>query len=178
MTPVPLTHFAASSSGIGALGFSGQAFLIQLITFILAYLVLRHYAFGPIITMMRNRRETIENSVKLAEELSQEKIELEEKVEKTLHETRQKADSIIAEAQDSGRQAIREAEDKARQKAAAIVSAADTQVVQDTARARQQLEKELVGLIAETTEVIIDEKVDAKKDAQMIERALKKRQAA
>lgn len=176
MSSVLLTHFGAGSSGIGALGFSGQAFLIQLVTFILAYLVLRHYAFGPILKMMRQRRDTIETSVKLAEQLQKEQVELEEKIEKTLHETRQKADDIIAEAHDAGRQAIREAEDKARQKATAILSEADSQVVQDTARARKQLEKELVGLIADTTEAIIEEKVDTKKDAQLIERALKGRQ--
>jgi F-type H+-transporting ATPase subunit b len=175
---VPMTHFASSSSGIGALGFSGQAFLIQLITFILAYLVLRRYVFGPILAVMRQRRETIEGSVTLAEKLQKEQVALDEKVEKTLHETRQKADSIIAEAQDSGRQAIREAEDKARQKAAAIISEADSQVAQNTARARKQLEKELVGLIADTTEAVIEEKVDATKDAQLIERALKGRQTA
>jgi F-type H+-transporting ATPase subunit b len=171
-------HFGSSSSGIGALGFSGQAFLIQLVTFILAYLVLRKYAFGPILSMMQRRRETIESSVTLAKQLEKEKAELEVKVEKTLHETRQKADDIIAQAHDSGRQAVREAEEKARLKAAGILVEAESRITQDTSRARKQLEKELVSLIADTTEAIIDEKVDGKKDAQLIERALKERQAA
>jgi F-type H+-transporting ATPase subunit b len=176
MNPL-LMHFG-SSSGIGALGFSGQAFLIQLVTFILAYLVLRKYAFGPILSMMQRRRETIETSVTLAAQLQKEKVDLDEKVEKTLHEARVKADDIIAQAQDSGRQAIREAEEKARLKAVGILAEAESGIAQDTARARKQLEKELVSLIADTTEAIIDEKVDAKKDAQLIERALKERQAA
>ena len=38
--------------------------------------------------------------------------------------------------------------------------------------ARQALRKEMLGLVAEATEVIIDEKLDAKKDAGLIERAL------
>ena len=42
-----------------------------------------------------------------------------------------------------------------------------------TARARKQLEGELAGLVADATEAVIDEKIDAKKDAQLIERALK-----
>jgi F-type H+-transporting ATPase subunit b len=173
-----LTQFADSSSGIGALGFSGQAFLIQLITFILAYLVLRRYAFGPILNALQQRRETIESSVKLTADLQKEKTELEEKVEKALRDSRQQADSIIAGAQDAARQAILEAEDKARGKAAAIIKDAESRIVTDTSRARKQLEKELVGLISDVTEAIIDEKVDAKKDAQLIERALKGRQTA
>ena len=39
------------------------------------------------------------------------------------------------------------------------------------------LEKELVGLISDATEAIIEEKVDARKDAQIIERALKGQRA-
>jgi len=178
MNPALLTHFGASSTGIGALGFSGQAFLIQLVTFILAYLVLRKYAFGPILAMMERRRETIKSSVDLAAQLQKEKVELDEKVEKTLHEARVKADDIIAQAQDSGRQAVRDAEEKARQKTTGILAEAESRIVQDTSRARKQLEKELVSLIADTTEAIIEEKVDAKKDAQLIERSLKERQAA
>ncbi len=176
MNPL-LMHFG-SSSGIGALGFSGQAFLIQLITFILAYLVLRRYAFGPIINVMKRRRETIESSVKLAEQLQKEQVELEKKVEKMLHETRQKADGIIAGAQDAARQTIREGEEKARTKAAGVLTEAESRITQDTARARKQLEKEMVSLVSDATEAIIQEKVDTKKDAALIERSLRGRVAA
>ncbi len=172
-----LTNFGASSSGLGALGFDGQAFVIQLVTFVLAYLLLRRYAFGPILKILRERRETIESGVKLGEQMQQEKAELAGKVEKALHEARQEADDIIAGAQDSGRQAIREAEEKARAKAEGIVAEARQNITQETARARQQLEKEMAGLVADATQVIIEEKVDAKKDAELIERALKRKQA-
>src|ERR1700679_1269755 len=117
-----VTTFSDSTSGIGALGFDGKAFLIQLITFILAFLVLRRWAFRPIIKILNERRETIENGVKLGDQLKQEQAELETKVEQTLQETRRKADGIIADAQDNGRQIVKEAEDKAREKAAGVVA--------------------------------------------------------
>ncbi|HEX7633063.1 MAG TPA: F0F1 ATP synthase subunit B [Candidatus Saccharimonadales bacterium] len=171
-----LTTFGdSSSSGLGALGIDGTAFLIQLVTFVLAYLVLRRYAFGPIIKVLRERRETIESGVKLGEEMQRERAKLEEQVEKALHEARVQADSIIAGAQESAREAIREAEDKARDKAAGILKEAEGRIVTDTARARQKLEKELVGLVSDATEAIIKEKVDAKKDVELIERVLKER---
>lgn len=175
---IPATFAAESTSGIGALGFDGQAFVIQLITFVLAYLLLRRYAFGPIAKMLRERRETIESGVKLGERMQKEKAELEANVEDTLHKARQEADDIIANARDNGRQAIREAEDKAKAKAEGIVAEANQRIVQDTDRARQELEKEVVGLVTDATKTIIDEKVDAKKDAELIGRALKRKQAA
>lgn len=175
---IPTTFAAESSSGLGALGFDPQAFLIQLTTFILAYLVLRRYAFGPITKVLRERRETIESGVKLGEQMQKEKAELESKVEETLHDARRQADDIIANAQDSGRQAVREAEEKARAKAEGIVAEANQRIAQDKARARQELEKEVVDLVSDATRTIIGEKVDAKKDAELIDRALKRRQAA
>lgn len=173
-----VTHFAAESSGIGALGIDGKAFIIQLITFVLAFLILKRYAFKPILKVLNERRTTIESGVKLGEKMKQEEAKLAAKVDLTLHEARAKADDIIAGAQDTGRQSIREAEEKARAKAESIVGEAQSRIVQETARARKQLEQEVVGLISDTTEAIIEEKVDAKKDAALIERSLKRRQAA
>ena len=52
-----VTIFGESSpSGPGALGISGQALLIQLVTFALAYLVLRRYAVKPLLIVLDDRR--------------------------------------------------------------------------------------------------------------------------
>ncbi|HVI60742.1 MAG TPA: ATP synthase F0 subunit B, partial [Candidatus Saccharimonadales bacterium] len=74
------TQFAAAenASGLGALGFDPKAFLIQLTTFVLAYLVLRRFAFGPITKLLDERRETIERGVKLGEDMQKEKAVLEQ----------------------------------------------------------------------------------------------------
>lgn len=169
-----LTQFGAaeSSSGIGALGISGSSLVIQLITFVLAYLVLRRFAFGPILKILNDRRVTIETGVLLGEEMQKERVELSRKVSEALHKARAEADGILAEAQNVARTTIREAEDKARGKAADIVKDAETNADQAIVRARKALESELVGLISDATEAIIDEKVDAKKDAQLIDKAL------
>ena len=169
-----LTIFgAAESSGLSALGVDGQAFLIQFTTFVIAYFVLRRFAFGPILKMLRSRQETIEEGVRLGEEMRKERAKLEAEIEKTLHKTRVEADKIITDAHDAGRTAIREAEEKARDKAAGILKEADSRIAQDIARARQQLEKETVKLIAEATEAILDEKIDANKDTALIQKYLK-----
>jgi F-type H+-transporting ATPase subunit b len=175
---VILTTFADSSSGIGALGFSGTDFLIQLITFLLAYLVLRRYAFGPIIKVMRARRETIESGVKLGEQLRQEQTEMEAKVENIMQKARAEADNVIAGAQDTARQTIREAEDKAKAKADGIIKSSDERIAQDEARSRTKLEREVMGLIGEVASAVVEEKVDSSKDTALIEKVLKERRAA
>ncbi|HEY1064182.1 MAG TPA: F0F1 ATP synthase subunit B [Candidatus Saccharimonadales bacterium] len=173
-----ITLFAASeghesAEGIGALGLSGSAFLIQIITFVLAYFVLRKFAFGPILKVLNKRRETIESGVQLGEQMRKEKAELEKTVAKKLQDARLKADGIVADAENAARDTVREAEEKAAEKAAVIVSEGKARGEQEVARARKELEAELVGLISDATETIIGEKVDAKKDSALVERALK-----
>jgi F-type H+-transporting ATPase subunit b len=90
-----------------------------------------------------------------------------------LQEARKGADEIISNANDTGREAIKEAEEKAKLKADSIVEEAHRRIDQDAARVRKQLESELVGLVADATEAVIEEKVDAKKDEALIKRALK-----
>ena len=173
-------NFAAesSSSGLSALGVDVKAFIIQLITFGLVFLVLKRYAFKPILKVLNERRETIESGVRLGDEMRKEKSKLAGEIEAKMHQARQQADEIISGAQESGRQVVRDAEEKARDKAARIVDEAEGRLVQDVARARKQIEAEVINLIADATEVIIQEKVDPKKDAQLMERALKGRQTA
>lgn len=171
-----ITSLAASetsASGLSALGVDARAFLIQLITFVLVFFVLKKYAFKPILKVLAERRETIEAGVALGEEMRREKAELEKKTDNILQDARKQADEIIATANDAGREAIKEAETKAGAKADAIVDEAHRRIDQDAARVRKQLESELVGLVADATEAIIEEKIDAKKDDALIKRALK-----
>jgi F-type H+-transporting ATPase subunit b len=170
---LPVTHFAESSSGIGALGVDGKSFIIQLVTFVIAFWLLQRYAFKPILKVMEQRRKTIESGVALGEEMQKKQVEFDKKVDEELVKAREQADGIIADSQEAGRQITADAEAKATKKAEGILAAADDRIQQDTARARKKLEGELVGLISEATEAIIDEKVDAKKDAQLIDKALK-----
>jgi F-type H+-transporting ATPase subunit b len=109
------TQFGAEeSSGIGALGISGSHLVIQLITFVLAYFVLRKYAFEPILKVLAERRDTIEKGVKLGEEMQKERLALDKKVAAELHKARQDADGILSEASDTAKSTVRDAEDKAR----------------------------------------------------------------
>ena len=176
---VLLTQFgeASSSSGLGALGIDGKAFLIQLVTFALVFLVLKKWAFKPITKILDDRRKTIEAGVNLGEEMKKEQAVMEAKVAEELTKARQEADNIVGSAEETSRQTIREAEAKAQEKAAVIVKEGEERAANEMTRARKKLEAEIVGLVSDATEAIIGEKVDATKDAALIDRALKGQKA-
>jgi len=167
-----LALFATSTSGIGALGVNFTSLIIQLITFILAFLVLRKWAFKPIIKILQQRRQVVEDGVRLGEKMRQDEKSLEEKIEVQLHNTRVEADRIIAEANETAKQLVREAETQAKERAETILKETEEKAAVELARAKRKLETDLVNLVAQATTIVLDEKVDEVKDAHLIEKAL------
>lgn len=168
----------ASSSSSGILGLNTQAFVIQLITFLIVLLALRQWAFKPIVKLLNERRETINSGITLGEKMREEEAEMEEKVGSELRKARSEADKIIANAEQEARSTIQSAEETARTRAENMISDAKVQIDLETARQRVSLEKELVGLVSEVSEAIIGEKVDTQKDAALINRAFQERRTA
>jgi F-type H+-transporting ATPase subunit b len=170
---IGLEQYFGSSTGLGALGLSASAFVVQLITFVIALLILRKWAFKPIMKVLNERREAIEKGVSLGEQMQKEKEDLEAKVNQTLIQTRQKADKILSDASATARQMVHEAEDQAKVKAEVIIKDAAERGVLETKRAWRKLEGQLTGLVTDATEAVIGEKVDSDKDLELINRSLK-----
>ncbi|HVU59639.1 MAG TPA: F0F1 ATP synthase subunit B [Candidatus Saccharimonadales bacterium] len=176
---LPLIQFAESSSSpAAALGLSLQSYLIQLGTFIVAFLVLRQWAFKPIMKALHDRRKTIEEGLLLGEQMRAKEVKLEEDVAHRLRQARAEADRILAMAETEAKQAVQNAEEVTRKRTDKMLKDAEEQIKQTTLRERARLEKEIVGLVSEVSESIIGEKVDARKDAALIDKALKERRAA
>ncbi len=176
-----ITQFAAeeghaaeeAASGIGALGIDAKAFVIQLITFLFIYLILRRFVFKPVVGALQKRQETIDKGVKLTTELSSQKEELDREVAEVRKKARAEAEKVVSDSHAEAKAMIKQAEDDAAAKAAGILEDAQKKIADDTARARRNLEKEMVNLVVEATEAVTREKLDAKKDNALITNALK-----
>ena len=166
-------YFADSSSGLGTLGVNGSSFVIQLITLVLAFLVLRKYAFAPIAKILKERRETIEAGVSLGEKMKQDEEKLEKSIEDRLAKARAKADSILEEAKDAAKAAIKAGEEDAIRKAESILEDARNKTKLEMDAAKVKLESEIAGLVVEATEVLTREKIDSTKDAKLVDQAIK-----
>lgn len=168
-----LTMFGSEEVSGGILGFSMQAFVIQLITFIFVFLLLKKFAFKPIVAMLEKRRQTIEDGVLLGEKMEKRMKNLENESEKVIREARHEADRIIGNAHKETREIAHKAEKSTKAKADAMLKEAGQQIEEDSDRARRSLEKDIVGLVSEVTEAVVHEKVDAKKDSELIDTVLK-----
>lgn len=168
------TEAAEAAEGL-PLGLSLNAFIIQLITFVFVFVVLKKFAFKPIVAMLEKRRQTIEDGITLGEKMEKEKAKLDVVANDIIRESRQEADKIIAIAHKESREIITAAEKGAKSKVESIMKEADERIEQDAERAKRTVEKDIVKLVSEVTEAVVGEKVDARKDADVIDKVLKGR---
>lgn len=172
LIPTILANAAEEPQGIAALGIDPWAILAQAVTFLVLFWVIKKFALDKIVATLETRRKTIDKGVTLGLEMEKEKEQLDEKVEALLQKARREADKIIAESQTEAGAIIKEAEAAASRKADALMVEAHNRIEDDIQRAKKELKQEMVQLVGQATEAIIREKVDATKDARLIERVL------
>lgn len=164
---------AAEAEGIAALGIDPKAFIIQLITWLLVFVVLIRFVFKPIIRILQQRQDTIDEGIRLTTEMVSQKDKLDAEVEKQLASARKEADAIIAKTHDEATAMIKTAEETAQEKVNAMIADAHAKIEEETIKARRSLEKEVIDLVIEATEIVTSEKLDPRKDADLIKNALK-----
>lgn len=168
------TYFAATAEEGGILGFSVEALIIQIVTFILIFILLKKFAFNKIIALLDQRHKVIGEGVRHGQKMKQERERFEKETAKIAREARHQADDIISDAQKEAREIIREAEKAAHKKSEIMLKDAEARINEEVEQAKRKLEKDVANLVSEATEAVVEEKVDARKDAELIDKAIKK----
>lgn len=170
----------ASTSSPGlfeALGIDWKLLLEQAVAFGILVAILAKFVYPPLMKAVDNRREQIEASMKEAKASHEALEKAEIKAAELLGAARKDADDILARSHQEAAAMVAEAEVKAKQRADQIVKDARAQLDNDVAKARQALKADTVKLVAAATEQIIGEKLDARKDAELIKKSLKEERA-
>lgn len=132
-------------------GVTWPKFIAQIILFLIVYLVLSRFAFGPIIKVLEERRRLIEEGQTNAEKIKQQLAEAEKRYEEVLRKANAEAQELIEETRKSAealsqreaQNAIRQAED--------IIAKARTDIGNERNRMVAEVKKEMVGLVVDTT---------------------------
>jgi F-type H+-transporting ATPase subunit b len=171
-----VTQFAqadSGGSGLGAFQLNIKDFIIQLVTFVLVFLILRKWVVPKLAATIDGRQRTLEESLENARRTEEALKQAEARAEEILGKARAQADEALAEAKDAGAGVISQAEAAAAARAETIVKEAESRLNDEREKLRKELHDELAGLVADATEKIIHEKLDEKKDMSLIERAIK-----
>lgn len=166
------TH-AEEAGGLAALGLDVQSFLFQLITFVLLLLILRKWAFPVLVKTLEDRRIAVEKSIDQAKHTEAAMQDAEKKIASLLVEARDEAADLVAAGHREAAKMVEEAEAKAAKRAEHIAREAQTSMEHEISKAKAALQKETAELVAAATGVILKEKVDKSKNAELISKALK-----
>ena len=79
-----------------------STFWIQLIAFLILYLLLSKFAFGPLFGMMEKRRQLVKDQIQTAETSRKQAEQLLEEQKQALQQTRKEAYEIIEQAKQTG----------------------------------------------------------------------------
>jgi F-type H+-transporting ATPase subunit b len=132
-------------------GFNKALFFSQLISFLIVALLLRKFAYKPIVNILEQRRAEIAQSLANAEKIRQQLAETEAASQKILAEANAQANKLIEEA----RQAAAKVQEQETQRAIAaaeqIIAKAREAAALDHQRMLQDLKKEIGQLVVRTT---------------------------
>lgn len=177
MTLANVTIFAAEAGGntslLTALGIDWRLLVLQAVAFLVLVALLGKFVYPVLIRSIDERQEQLDAGAKASEEAEKRAEAANEKAEQRMREAREQADGIVATAHKEAADMVATAEKRAETKAEHIVTEARATLDNDIAAARTALRQETTELVALATEKIIGEKLDAKKDASLIERSLK-----
>ena len=166
---LPIAHAATESAGgIAALGLDGRALLFQLINFGLLLVLLRAFAYKPVLKVLEARRQRVEESLRTAKEVAKAKTELGRQVQKAVQETQRQAQTIIAAGQARAEAIMKEAETKAHQAAERIKKQAKAHLSQQVTTMREELRAETLQLVAAAAAQILGERLDTKRDEELV----------
>ena len=142
-------------------GFSLGLFVWQAILFVVLFLLLRVFAWKPILGAVEKREETIKSSLKAAEEAKLQVEELKATNEELLKEARAERDSILKEARDAKDKIIAESKTKAKEEADRIAASARETIRNEKNAALTELKNQVAALSIEIAEKIIKEELSS-----------------
>jgi F-type H+-transporting ATPase subunit b len=143
-----------------------------IVCFFITFFVLKRYAFGPIQTMLDDRRERIRRSIEEAENAREEARRLLEEHRALMNQARSDAEQILAEARrtaEAMEQRMREETEQERQRR---LEETRREIAAETARALEQIRSEVADLTLEATAIVIGKKLDTDRDRELITEAI------
>ncbi len=128
-------------------------------TFILLLLILRRYAWKPILRALKVREEYIEFSIRDADNAKEEVARLADVKKQMLESARLERENLIREARDLKNEIVREAKESAKSEAENIVRQAREQIARERIEAIHGI-KQQIGIVSlEIAEKILKEEL-------------------
>jgi F-type H+-transporting ATPase subunit b len=148
--------------------FSFGLFFWQILVLLVLILLLRKFAWKPILQSLNEREEGIQKALDSAEEAKKEMQNLKADNEKMKQEARQERDAMLKEAQQMKKQMISEASEEAAKKADDIIAKAQSAIESEKKAAIDDLRQQVAQYSVEIAEKVLQQELKDKKAQQKL----------
>jgi F-type H+-transporting ATPase subunit b len=158
--------FAAESGG---LGINALAFLSQLISFLIVFVLLWRWLLPSILQTLDKRQATIREGIENAERAKRDLQEANARAEQILAEARRQAQDTIERAAKVAQQEANRIQEEARIRAEQISQQQIARIQQEANRARAELSRMVVNLSIDAAGKVISRSVDTNDNRRLVE---------
>jgi F-type H+-transporting ATPase subunit b len=132
-------------------GWNPWLFLSQVISFVIVALLLRHFAYNPILAVLEERRRRIEEGLINADKIKKELAEAEKRYQEIVAKANADAQRMIDEARESSAHLAERKQQEAVAAAEQIMAKAREAAALEHERTMESMKRELGRLVVETT---------------------------
>jgi F-type H+-transporting ATPase subunit b len=160
------------AEGIAALGINLPGLIAQLINFTILLIVLRIFLWKPILRVLDERKQRIQEGLQRSEEAATQAAASEDEARRITEQARADAREQTARAQESVARLREELEQQARRDAEQIVSRAREEITLEREQAIQQLRTEFADLTIRAAERVVGQSLDRDAHQRLIDEVL------
>ena len=159
-------------------GWHPQLFVSQLIVFGIVILALNKFAYKPVLHVLEDRRQRIDESLKNAEKIKSELAEAEASRKQIMEQANAQANKLIEEARAAANQVKEQETQKAISQAEQIIVKAREAAQADHERMLAELKQEVARLVVATTAQVAGKVLSDEDQKRLAEEANKEMAAA
>ena len=154
--------------------FSFGLFFWQLLIFIFLVLLLKKFAWKPILDTVNERESSIKDAMSEADKARNEMAAIKESNQKVLKEARAEREALLKDARNTGAEIVAQAKTDAKIEANKIISQAQEAIQNEKRAAVNELKNQVAQVSLEIAEKVIDTELANKdKQAQLVDKLLK-----
>ncbi|WP_226671455.1 F0F1 ATP synthase subunit B [Metabacillus litoralis] len=142
--------------------------IFQLVIFLILLALLKKYAFGPVLNMMKQREEHIASEINSSEERNKESQKLVEEQRELLKQARVEAQGLVENAKKLGEQQKEDIIQAARSEAGRLKDAALKEIAQEKEQAVAALRQQVASLSVMIASKVIEKELNEQEQEKLI----------
>ena len=154
------------------LGISIPTLIAQIINFVFLLVILRLFAYKPIMKMLDERARKIKESMEEVQKVKEQAAQTEEEFKKKVEAANKEGQELIARAMRTGEEARQRAQLEAKQEAQVLVEKARVEIQRERDETIGELRQEFADLTAVAAEKVIGKSLDKEAHRQIIDKVL------